>query len=212
MSLNEEIRQLLHSYSLPAEAGRQMSEAMARLDANRVAPGLEVGEKAPDFRLPDIAGQGVSFEERLSQGPAVLTFYRGAWCPVCNLQLLALQRALPGIRSLGASVIAIAPDDSEPTPDNSRLDFDLLIDADQSVIRAYRLHYLVPDEVRWIYTGVFDTDVSRFNADGSWNLPVPGTFVVDRDGIVRNRHVTADYLRRMEPDDVVAALKALGRS
>ena len=209
MSLNEEIRQLLNSYSLPAEVGRQMSEAMARLDANRVAPGLEVGEKAADFRLPDIAGQDVSFEERLSQGPVVLTFYRGAWCPVCNLQLLALQRALPGIRSLGASVIAVAPDDSEPTPDNSRLDFDLLIDADQSVIRAYRLHYLVPEEVRWIYTGVFDTDVSRFNADGSWNLPVPGTFVVDRGGIVRNRHVTADYLRRMEPDDVVAALKAL---
>ena len=209
MSLNEEIQQLLHSYSLPAEVGRQMGEAMARLDANRVAPGLEVGEKTSDFRLPNAAGQDVSLEERLSQGPVVLTFYRGAWCPVCNLQLLALQRALPGIRSLGASVIAVAPDDSEPTPNNSRLDFDLLTDADQSVIRAYRLHYQVPDEVRWIYTGVFDTDVSNFNADGSWNLPVPATFIVDRGGIVRKRHVTADYLRRMEPDEVVAALNAL---
>ena len=212
MSLNEEIQQLLHSYSLPAEVGRQMGEAMARLDANRVAPGLEVGEKTPDFRLPNAAGQDVSLEERLSQGPVVLTFYRGAWCPVCNLQLLALQRALPGIRSLGASVIAVAPDDSEPTPNNSRLDFDLLTDADQSVIRAYRLHYRVPDDVRRIYTGVFDTDVSNFNADGSWNLPVPATFIVDRGGIVRKRHVTADYLRRMEPDEVVAALNALKSS
>ena len=209
MSLNEEIRQLLNSYSLPADVGRQMGEAMARLDANRVAPGLAVGEKAADFRLPNAAGQNVSLEERLSQGPVVLTFYRGAWCPICNLQLLAFERALPGIRSLGASVIAVAPDDSEPTPNNSRLDFDLLTDADQSVIRAYRLHYRVPDEVRWIYTGVFDTDVSSFNADGSWNLPVPATFIVDRGGIVRNRHVTADYLRRMEPDEVVAALNAL---
>ena len=189
-----------------------MGEAMARLDANRVAPGLEVGEKTPDFRLPNAAGQDVSLEERLSQGPVVLTFYRGAWCPVCNLQLLALQRALPGIRSLGASVIAVAPDDSEPTPNNSRLDFDLLTDADQSVIRAYRLHYRVPDDVRRIYTGVFDTDVSNFNADGSWNLPVPATFIVDRGGIVRKRHVTADYLRRMEPDEVVAALNALKSS
>ena len=212
MSLNEEIQQLLNSYSLPADVGRQMGEAMARLDANRVAPGLEVGETTPDFRLPNAAGQDVSLEERLSQGPVVLTFYRGAWCPVCNLQLLAFERALPGIRSLGASVIAVAPDDSEPTPNNSQLDFDLLTDADQSVIRAYRLHYRVPDEVRWIYTGVFDTDVSNFNADGSWNLPVPATFIVDRGGIVRNRHVTADYLRRMEPDDVVAALEALKSS
>ena len=212
MSLNEEIQQLLNSYSLPADVGRQMGEAMARVDANRVAPGLEVGERAPDSRLPNAADQDVSLEERLSQGPVVLTFYRGAWCPVCNLQLLALQRALPDLRSLGASVIAVAPDDSEPTPDNARVDFDLLTDADQSVIRAYRLHYRVPDEVRWIYTGVFDTDVSSFNADGSWNLPVPATFILDSAGIVRNRHVTADYLRRMEPDEVVAALNALKRS
>ncbi len=212
MSLNEEIQQLLNSYSLPADVGRQMGEAMARVDANRVAPGLEVGERAPDFRLPNATDQDVSLEERLSQGPVVLTFYRGAWCPVCNLQLLALQRALPDLRSLGASVIAVAPDDSEPTPDNARVDFDLLTDADQSVIRAYRLHYRVPDEVRWIYTGVFDTDVSSFNADGSWNLPVPATFILDSAGIVRNRHVTADYLRRMEPDEVVAALNALKSS
>ena len=212
MSLNEEIQQLLNSYSLPAEVGRQMGDAMARLDANRVAPGLEVGENAPDFRLPNAAGQEVSLEDRLSQGAVVLTFYRGAWCPICNLQLLALQRALPGIHSLGASVIAVAPDDSEPTPDNTQLDFDLLTDVDQSVIGAYRLHYRVPDEVRWIYTGVFDTDVSDFNADGSWNLPVPATFIVDREGIVRNRHVTADYLRRMEPDEVVAALEELKSS
>ena len=212
MSLDEEIQQLLNSYSIPVEAGRQMSQAMARLDSNRVAPGLEVGEKAPDFRLPNLAGQDVSFEERLSRGPVVLTFYRGAWCPFCNLQLLALQRALPDIRSLDASVIAVAPNDSEPTPDNTQLGFDLLIDADQSVIRAYRLHYLVPEEVRWIYSGVFHADVSTLNADRSWNLPVPGTFVVDREGIVRHRHVTADYLRRMEPDDDVAALNALGSS
>ena len=144
MSLNEEIQQLLNSYSLPADVGRQMGEAMARVDANRVAPGLEVGERAPDSRLPNAADQDVSLEERLSQGPVVLTFYRGAWCPVCNLQLLALQRALPDLRSLGASVIAVAPDDSEPTPDNARVDFDLLTDADQSVIRAYRLHAQAP--------------------------------------------------------------------
>ncbi len=212
MKLNEEIQQLLRSFSLPAEVSRKIGDAMARLDANRIAPGLEIGEKAANFELPDMAGREVSLEERLNQGPVVLTFYRGAWCPVCNLQLLALQRALRDIRLLGASLIAVSPDDSEPTPQDTQLEFDVLTDKDQGVIREYKLQYRVPPELHQIYTGVFDIDVSSYNADGSWNLPVPGTFVIDRAGIIRNRHVTADYLKRMEPEDVIAALKDLNVS
>ncbi len=212
MKLNEEIQQVLRSFNLPAEVSRKIGDAMARLDANRVAPGVQIGEKAPSFKLPDMGGREVSLEERLNHGPVVLTFYRGAWCPVCNLQLLALQRAWPEIRSLNASVLAISPHDSEPTPQETQLEFDLLTDKDQGVIREYNLQYRVPPELHQIYTGVFDTDVSSYNADGSWNLPVPGTFVIDRAGIIRRRHVTADYLKRMEPEDVIAALKNLNVS
>ena len=209
MKLNEEIQQLLRSFSLPAEASRKIGDAMARLDANRIAPGLEIGEKAANFELPDMAGREVSLEERLNQGPVVLTFYRGAWCPVCNLQLLALQRALPDIRLLGASLIAVSPDNSMPTPGDTQLEFDMLHDGNQSVIREYNLQYRVPQELHQIYIGVFDADVSSYNPDGSWNLPVPGTFVIDRAGTIRNRHVTADFLKRMEPQDIIAALKDL---
>lgn len=212
MKLNEEIQQVLRSFSLPAEVSRKIGAAMASIDANGVAPGLQIGEKAPSFKLPDTGGREVSLEERLNHGPVVLTFYRGAWCPVCNLQLLALQRALRDIRLLNASLIAVSPDDSTPTPQNTQLEFDVLTDKDQSVLREYKLQYRVPPELHQIYTGVFDTDVSSYNADGSWNLPVPGTFVIDRAGIIRNRHVTADYLKRMEPEDVIAALKDLNVS
>ncbi len=209
MKLNEEIQQVLRSFSLPAEVSRKIGAAMASIDANGVAPGIQIGEKAPSFKLPDTGGREVSLEERLNHGPVVLTFYRGAWCPVCNLQLLALQRALRDIRLLNASLIAVSPDDSTPTPQNTQLEFDVLTDKDQSVLREYKLQYRVPPELHQIYTGVFDTDVSSYNADGSWNLPVPGTFVIDRAGTIRNRHVTADYLKRMEPHDVIRALEEL---
>ncbi len=143
----------------------------------------------------------------------MVIFYRGAWCPSCNLQLLALQRSWPHMRSLNASLIAISPDDSEPRPNETQLDYDILTDADQKVIRDYKVQYYVPPEVQEIYLGVLDTDVSSYNSDGSWNLPVPGTFVIDQKGIIRKRHVTADSLNQMEPEEVIAALEDInGRS
>ena len=144
MKLNEEIQQVLRSFSLPAEVSRKIGAAMASIDAKRVAPGIQIGEKAPSFKLPDTGGREVSLEERLNHGPVVLTFYRGAWCPICNLQLLALQRALRDIRLLSASLIAVSPDDSTPTPQNTQLEFDVLTDKDQSVLREYKLQYRVP--------------------------------------------------------------------
>jgi peroxiredoxin len=95
------------------------------------------------------------------------------------------------------------------TEDDEALGFDVLPDPLQEVIRLYRLQYTVPQEVQQIYTGLFNTDMSQHNQDGSWNIPVPGTFVIDQLGIIRRRHVTADYTQRMEPDDIVAALRAI---
>ncbi len=207
MEPNQEIQHALSSFSLPADARDKIAAAMGRIEKNQVAPGLKVGERAPNFQLPNVAGEEISLEARLEQGPAVVTFYRGAWCPFCNLQLLALQRAWPHIRSLNASLIAISPDDSEPRPEGTQLDYDILTDADQKVLRNYKVQYYVPPEVQEIYLGVLDTDVSSHNSDGSWNLPVPGTFVIDQKGIIRRRHVTADSLNRMEPGDVIAALE-----
>jgi peroxiredoxin len=206
MTLSEEIQQLLASYNFPDRIAETVSEVMSHIEANRTATGILEGERAPDFELLGDSGARIHLSERLQQGPVVLSFFRGAWCPICNLQLRALDRALPQIRAAGASLIGIHPDASLIRPGRSGVDFDLAPDLDQSVIRAYRLQFTVPPRVREIYTHDFNTDISSYTADGSWNLPVPATFVIDPQGIVRRRHVNADFTRRMEPEEVIQAL------
>jgi peroxiredoxin len=210
MKLNEEIRHVLASYALPREALDRLAGMVADLEENQRAPGLPLGERAPDFALPNQHGQIISLSKLLAEGPAVVTFYRGDWCPFCNLQLAALQRALPDIHGSGASLAAISPQtsaDASALGERVNLDFHLLSDREQKTIRDYRLQFIVPPAVREVYLGVFSLDLSEQNADRSWSLPVPGTFILDRQGIVRARHVTADFLLRMEPEDVIAALQ-----
>jgi peroxiredoxin len=212
MNLNEEIRQVLSSLAFPDEANRTIADAMVQIEENRVAPGLNVGEQAPRFLLPNPEGEPVSLDERLSQGPVVLTFFRGDWCPICNLQLRALQRALPDIENAGASLIAVSPQalsHALTLTEKAELTFDVLSDVDQTVIRDYRLQFTMPHQVKDIYLGIGALDLGKQNADGSWNLPVPGTFVIDQQGVIRERHVTADFTRRMEPEDVLEALEPL---
>jgi peroxiredoxin len=209
MKLKQEIQLLLASYNTPDEVAVVISEAMARIDANREAPGIALGEQAPDFRLSNDAGEEVWLKQRLQSGPVVVSFFRGAWCPICNLQLRALHRALLAIREAGGSVIGVHPDLARFGEAEDLPGFDIVCDPDQSVIRAYRLQFTVPEQVQQIYTSTINTDISRHNADGSWRLPVPGTFVIDQEGLVRRRHVTADFTRRMEPEEVVKALEEL---
>ena len=209
MGLNLEIQQLLAGFNTPPAVAEEIARMVSDIERDQLAPGVEVGESAPDFALPDASGRIVRLSQQLERGPAVVSFFRGAWCAACNLQLAALLRAIPEIRAAGGSLIGIHPDagpfDLEARPEG----FFLVSDADQSVIRRYRLQFTVPAAVQRIYLGDFDIDISTRNRDGSWNLPVPGTFVLDQTGRVRRRHVTADFTRRMEPEDVVAALEEI---
>ena len=148
----------------------------------------------------------------LARGPVVLSFYRGEWCPFCNLELRALQQHLDEITAAGATVVAIspqAPDHSLSVTAEHELSFDVLSDVDQNVIDAYGLLYTVEGDTRDLMEHVFSRDLALENADGSWRLPIPATFVLDGDGIVRAAHVDADYRTRMEPADIVAAVAAL---
>jgi peroxiredoxin len=145
-------------------------------------------------------------------GPVVLSFYRGEWCPYCNLELRALQSALSRFKAYGASVIAISPqtpDHSLSVAEKKPLAFEVLSDVDQAVIRAYRLQFTVSADIKDLYLNTFHNDLSAQAADGSWDLPIPATFVIDRAGIIRARHVSADYRTRMDPVEIEAALVAL---
>jgi peroxiredoxin len=201
-----------YAAQIPAPVTERLAAAFAEVTASGAAPGLAVGERAPLFSLPDATGQTVELAARLAQGPVVLSFYRGEWCPFCNLELRALQAALPEFRARGASLIAISPqspDHSLSITEKAGLTFDVLSDARQEVIRAYRVQFTVPADLKDLHLNVFRNDLSAHTADGSWDLPIPATFVIDRGGIIRARHVSADYTTRMDPAEIQAALGAL---
>lgn len=181
-----------------------------RLRSEGLTPGIDIGERAPQFVLPDASGGKVALAERLAAGPVVLSFYRGAWCPVCNTELSSLQAALPEMTARGASLVAVspqAPDASQPFVERLGLGFDVLSDLDQEVTRSYRLQFELPVDLRDLYTQ-WGMSLEEHNADGSWNLPVPATFVIDQGGVVRARHVEPNYWERMPVEAILAALDA----
>ena len=142
----------------------------------------------------------------------MLVFYRGEWCPYCNTYLRALQAALPEITARGATLLAVSPqspDHSLSITEKAQLGFDVLSDVDQAVIRAYKVQFTAPADLQDVHTNVFQLDLRDHTANRSWQLPIPATFVIDRAGVVRAAHVSADYRTRMEPADIIAALDDL---
>jgi peroxiredoxin len=171
---------------------------------------IGVGDNAPGFVLPGVDGRQISLEALLQQGPVVLTFYRGGWCPYCNLQLRAYQAALPDFAALGASLAAVSPqlpDNSLDTAEKNALSFDVLSDLGNAVARSYGLVYALPFELREALRSNGKA-LSGINGDNSWELPVPATYVIGTDGRVLLASLHIDYRTRLEPDAILAALRA----
>lgn len=189
-----------------------MDAAGAELAASGLAEhSLAAGAQAPDFALPDARGGQVRLSALLEKGPVVLAFYRGAWCPYCNLELRALQAALPEFERRGASLVAVSPqlpDNSLSLAEKLGLKFPVLSDVGNTTARAYGLVFTVPAALRPVYQG-FGIDLPAANGDQSFELPLPATYVIARDGRVAWRFVNADYTRRGEPADVLTALSGL---
>ncbi len=184
---------------------------IAELYRTGTASGLEVGATAPDFTLTDARGEAVSLSDRLADGPVVLVFYRGSWCPLCQVHLREVQAQLDRIRERGAALLAVSPQGPErsgPFADDLDLDFDVLSDLDQQVATDYGVRFRLSDDVIELYTGL-GLVLPDQNADGSWHLPVPATFVIAPDATVVARHVEADYSQRMTVDAIVAALDGI---
>ena len=208
--LNEQLDRI--SAAIPEPVRSRIESGVREIEASGVAPGLAVGERAPGFTLPDALGRPVSLADLLADGPAVVTFYRGEWCPYCNLQLHALQAALPAIRELGGSLVAISPqaaDHSLSLTEKHALAFPVLSDLDQEVIRAYRVQYTLAGDLEDLLVNDFQKDPADQNADHSRSLPVPAVFVIDQWSTVSAAFVSADWRVRAEPADILAALRAL---
>jgi peroxiredoxin len=189
-----------------------MAQAQRELENQLPSPGLKVGDKAPPFSLPNARGERVFLYEMLQKGPVVLVFYRGEWCPYCNLQLYALKQSHGEIERLGATVLAVTPqtqDFSRKQIERDQLPFEILADLRGSVMKHYDVYYELPDALKKLHLERLHFDLADYNGSGRYVLPVPATFVIDRDGVVRRAHASTDYTRRMEPSDIVAALRDL---
>ena len=171
---------------------------------------VQIGDKAPDFSLSNATGATVSLYEKLEEGPVVLTWYRGGWCPYCNLTLRRLQAELPNFRAAGANLIALTPelpDRSLSTTEKHGLEFEVLSDVGNIIAKAFGVVFKLTPEVAEVYQKAFD--LHAFNGDESDELPLAATYVIDTDGTVRYAFLDAEYRNRAEPEEILSTLKAL---
>ncbi len=166
---------------------------------------LLVGSNAPAFELSDHNGRVVRSSELLKKGPLVICFIRGRWCPFCVGQMEAMNAIFSDFQTMSASFVAISPQtvhQSSLMADQHKIRFPLLSDAQSNVARQFGLSYRVPEYQQEIYRRVF-VNLPFVNGDESWELPIPATYVLNGDGIVRYSSVNPDYTDRPEPADIV---------
>jgi peroxiredoxin len=179
--------------------------------AETAARALKLGETMPDFVLPDAEGKLVASEELRAQGPLVVSFFRGEWCPFCRLMLAALNEAAPAISDLGARLIAISPETGgrlRRTKKRLGLALELLSDVDNGVALDFGVAFRAPEAYRKLLEG-FGTDLTQRHGNQGWIIPIPATFVVDRAGVVRYAFVEPGFAQRAEPEAIIAAVKAI---
>jgi len=169
---------------------------------------LKPGDKAPNFELPDPRGRTFILAERLAQGPVVLVFYRGRWCPYCIAQLEELEKTRPEFEALKTTIAAISPQKLQHsgfTAEQHQLRFNLLTDSGNEVARQYGVAWPLPDSLVAHYRGVF-VNLENANAAKDWVLPMPAAFVIAPDGGIVWSQVHADFTHRAEPSSVLEAV------
>jgi peroxiredoxin len=197
-------------FNAPAWIHEPMHRATDELIASGAAShALKVGAKAPAFTLNDPDGKPVSSTDLLVQGPLIVTFYRGVWCPYCNMDLQAVQAALPELELRGARLVAVSPQtapNSRRSLRENKLSFPILSDPRNEVAAAFGLRFALPDYLIDLYRNVFKNDLAVVNGDGSWTLPMPGRFVIAQDGTILYAEVNPDYTRRPDPEELIPVL------
>lgn len=213
-TLSQQLEEYRAGWMLRVPADRRL--AMERHIAHLSETGLGrdakgVGDQAPEITLPDAHGQPFAVAALLAKGPVIVTFYRGGWCPYCNLELRAYQAVLPRIIAAGASLVAISPekpDDSVSTTEKNALTFPVLSDVGQQVGKAFGLVYSFTDELRSVYDG-FKLDIPDKNgAPDDWSLPLSATYVIGSHGLIQFADTSVDYRRRTDPLDVLQVLES----
>jgi peroxiredoxin len=198
---------------IPRPALKVMDAATAALVADGAAGrALQPGAPAPDFILPDSQGAPVRLNQLLATGPVVLVFYRGGWCPYCNIHLRGYQRMLGEFRAAGAHVVAVSPQLPNPSLETrmgNDLEFPVLSDVGLHVARAFGIVFTLPPRLLDLYAA-FGHPLEGVNGDaGATELPIPATFVIGRDSRILHTHADEDYTSRSEPEEVLKVVTAI---
>jgi peroxiredoxin len=204
-----ERKELISKY-VPAETQAVHAEVVAELKQRNLAANiLPVGAKAPQFELQDHNGKATRSSDLLAHGRLVLCFIRGRWCPFCVGQMEAMNLILPQLEQTGATLVAISPQTVKQSffmHDQHTLRFPLLSDAGNKVAQQFGITYRVPAAQESIYRRAF-VNLPFANGDDSWELPIPATFIVDRDGTILYASANEDYTERPEPIDIIRVLQ-----
>jgi peroxiredoxin len=219
MSLQDRLNALKADFEggrFPLKPTSEQLDAMRRATEELIASGQaerarKAGDTAPEFALKDPDGKVVSSRALLAKGPLVVSFYRGVWCPYCNLELQALEAAHPEIEARGASLVAISPQtapNSRKSQRDNKLSFPILSDAKSDVANAFGIRFALPDYLVEIYKS-FKNDLPTINDDPSWVLPMPARYVIGRDGIIVYAEINPDYTQRPDPSVLLPVLDRL---
>lgn len=216
MKLQEQLdafKKDFESGKLPFKPTQTQLDIMHRATAELIESGLadralKAGSVAPEFQLEDANGQVVRSQDLLANGPLVVSFYRGVWCPYCNMDLKALEATRAEFEARGAKLVAISPQ----TPPNSRksqrdnnLGFSILSDKNSEVAAAFGIKFKLPTYLVDLYKS-FGNDLPTFNNDPAWVLPMPARYVIARDGTIAYAEINPDYTRRPDPSELIPVI------
>lgn len=214
MSYAEQYQKVVQDFmsALPEDTAVTVGEGFEYIMSSDFGTkGLNTGDIATDFTLPNAKGVETQLSKLLEDGPIVLNFYRGGWCPFCNLEFKSLHDILPQIKALGANLIGVSPelpDNSLDTIEKHQLQFEVLTDVGNTIARQYGIVMDVPESMRPVYLQ-WGIDLPTTNGDDTWELPIPATYIIGSDGKIISAYLNKNYTERMEPSDIIKALESL---
>jgi peroxiredoxin len=211
----DEARDHYRNRVIPPEKLKVLDRATEELIASGLKDSaLKEGDRVADFILPDAHGAPVRLQSLLETGPVVISFYRGGWCPYCNIELRGLERSLAEIKALGASLVGVSPqlpDNSLSTEEKNHLTFPVLSDVGNVIARRFGIVFKLPDDLLDTYEA-FNHGLADMNGEeGAAELPMPATYVLDRSGVIRLAFIEEDYTKRLDPQTILEALRELGK-
>jgi len=196
---------------LPADVLALMNTTNEELIAQHIKDNaLQIGQKVENFSLANHNGENIELADLLKKGPVIISFYRGGWCPYCNLELKALNDYLLQFKTQSAQLVAISPqlpDETLSTAQKNDLEFDVLSDVSNKVAEQFGLLFTLDERIQALYTQ-FGIDFEHYYGDKSFKLPLPATYVINQEGVITYAFLNEDYTLRAEPTDIMAALES----